>query len=203
MKSKYLYLATFLLTIISVSMSAQQFQLNSAGYFNNQGVDVMAFNDFYPEGHQGGVSVLMNGHRIATNGDIRMEATPGQWQPVPKQLSRKIEGNSIVTTLCFPDSARHLTGFNPMVYPDYVFNYTVKTEAQGNSIVVMVDIDKPVPAELQGKVGFNLEFFPGWLFGKPELLTFPFLWQQTEYVLGGGSSHYMFLALAAQQMSRN
>lgn len=167
MKSKHLFLATFLLTIISVSMSAQQFQLNSAGYFNNQGVDVMAFNDFYPEGHQGGVSVLMNGHRIATNGDIRMEATPGQWQPVPKQLSRKIESNSIVTNLCFPDSARHLTGFNPMVYPDYVFNYTVKTEAQGNSIVVTVDIDKPVPAELQGKVGFNLEFFPGWLFGKP------------------------------------
>jgi len=31
----------------------------------------------------------------------------------------------------------------------------------------------------------------------PELLEFPFLWQQTEYVLGGGSSHYMFLALAA------
>mgnify|MGYP003398985735 CR=1 FL=1 len=33
----------------------------------------------------------------------------------------------------------------------------------------------------------------------PELLTFPFLWQQTEYVLGGGSSHYMFLVLAAKQ----
>lgn len=30
----------------------------------------------------------------------------------------------------------------------------------------------------------------------PELLEFPFLWQQTEYVLGGGSSHYMFLVLA-------
>lgn len=34
----------------------------------------------------------------------------------------------------------------------------------------------------------------------PELLTFPFLWQQVEYVLGGGSSHYMFLVLAAQQL---
>ena len=34
----------------------------------------------------------------------------------------------------------------------------------------------------------------------PELLTFPFLWQQTEYVLGGGSSHYMFLVLAAEQL---
>ena len=34
----------------------------------------------------------------------------------------------------------------------------------------------------------------------PELLEFPYLWQQTEYVLGGGSSHYMFLVLAAQAM---
>ncbi|MCR4766218.1 MAG: glycoside hydrolase family 9 protein [Bacteroidaceae bacterium] len=167
MKSKCLLASAFLMTIFVINTSAQQFKLNTSGYFNNQGVDVMAFNDFYPEGHQGGVSVLMNGHRVATNGDIRMEATPGQWQPVPKQLSRKIEGNRIVTTLCFPDSARHLTGFNPMVYPDYVFNYTVTTEAQGTSIVVTVDLDKPVPQELLGKVGFNLEFFPGWLFGKP------------------------------------
>lgn len=37
----------------------------------------------------------------------------------------------------------------------------------------------------------------------PELLEFPFLWQQTEYVLGGGSSHYMFLVLAAQQLLEN
>ena len=25
------------------------------GYFTNQGVDVIAFEDIYPEGHQGGV----------------------------------------------------------------------------------------------------------------------------------------------------
>ena len=37
----------------------------------------------------------------------------------------------------------------------------------------------------------------------PELLTFPFLWQQTEYVMGGGSSHYMFLVLAARQLLEN
>jgi len=34
----------------------------------------------------------------------------------------------------------------------------------------------------------------------PELLVFPYLWQQVEYVMGGGSSHYMFLVLAAQQV---
>ena len=168
MKQKWILVAVGIFT--AMTATAQDFKLNASGYFNREGVDVMAFNDFYPEGHQGGVSVLMNGHRIATNGDIRMEATPGQWQPVPKQLSRKIEGNAIVTTLCFPDSSRHYTGFNPMAYPDYVFTYTVRTEAQGSGILVTVDIDKPVPQQLLGKVGFNLEFFPGTLFGKPWMM---------------------------------
>ena len=34
-----------------------------AGYFTNQGVDVIAFEDIYPAGHQGGVSILMHGER--------------------------------------------------------------------------------------------------------------------------------------------
>jgi hypothetical protein len=33
----------------------------------------------------------------------------------------------------------------------------------------------------------------------PELKDFPFLWQQGEYVLGGGATNFMFLALAAEQ----
>ncbi len=153
--------------LLTAAAHAQTFQLNEHGYFNAGGTDVMVFSDFYPEGHQGGVCVIMNGQRIATNGDIRMEATPGQWQPVPKQLSRKVEGNRIITTLCYPDSSRHLTGFNPMVYPDYQFTYTVTVEPQGKNILVNVDLDKPVPDFLLGKVGFNLEFFPGLLFGQP------------------------------------
>ncbi|MCR4583975.1 MAG: glycoside hydrolase, partial [Prevotella sp.] len=155
------------LLLMAQLTTAQTFRLNESGYFNAGGTDVMVFSDFYPEGHQGGVCVIMNGKRIATNGDIRMEPTPGQWQPVPKQLSRKVEGNRIVTTLCYPDSSRHLTGFNPMVYPDYQFTYTVTVEPKGKNILVNVDIDKPVPDFLLGKVGFNLEFFPGELFGKP------------------------------------
>lgn len=151
-------------------MTAQEFKLNPDGYFNCEGVDVMAFSDFYPEGHQGGICVIMNGQRVATNGDIRLEATPGQWQPVPKQLKRTQDGNAIVTTLCYPDSSRHLTGFNPTLYPDYQFNYQVKAESQGGSIIVTVDLDKPVPDFLLGKVGFNLEFFPGSLFGKPWMM---------------------------------
>jgi len=36
----------------------------------------------------------------------------------------------------------------------------------------------------------------------PELLDFPFLWQQMEYCLGGASSHYMFMVLAVKDMLR-
>ena len=58
-------------------LPAQTFELTPDLYYRQGGVDVMAFNDFYPEGHQGGVSVIMNGHRVATNGDIRLASQRG------------------------------------------------------------------------------------------------------------------------------
>lgn len=37
----------------------------------------------------------------------------------------------------------------------------------------------------------------------PELLEFPFLWQQLEYVLGGGSSRFLFLTLAVRSLTKD
>lgn len=161
-----------LFLLLPGALSAQQFVLTPQGYFRYQGVDVMAFDDIYPEGHQGGVSVIMHGNRIATNGDIRLEPTPGQWQPVPKQLSRQLDtdGNSITARLAYPDSSRHLGGFNPMIYPDLQFAYTVSVRGEGESVIVTVDLDRPVPDRFIGKAGFNLELFPGALFGKPWIM---------------------------------
>jgi hypothetical protein len=167
---RIILLTALLAAVLPCGIQAQDFRLNASGYFNRDGVDVMAFNDFYPEGHQGGISVLMHGHRVASNGDIRFEPTPGQWQPVPKQLSRKVEGDRIVTTLCYPDSSRHFTGFNPMIYPDVQLTYTVTLEPSGKGFLVTVDLDRPVPEVLAGRAGFNLEFFPGALFGKPWIM---------------------------------
>lgn len=152
--------------------SAQSFSLQKSGYFMNYGINVMAFDDIYPEGHQGGVSLIMNGKRLATNGDIRLEATPGQWQPVPKQLDRKLNlaDNQIVTRLCYPDSARHLRGFNPMIYPDLQLKYTVSVKGTDKGVVITVDLDSPIPAKYKGKVGFNMELFPGELFGESWLM---------------------------------
>src|SRR5688500_2093738 len=58
--------------------------LNKQEYLEYQGVNVMLAHDFYPEGHQGGVGIIQNDQRVATNGDIRLEPTPGQWSPIPK-----------------------------------------------------------------------------------------------------------------------
>ena len=161
-----------ILTVLSVTviLDAQEYRLNEKGYFNYEGIDAMAFDDFYPEGHQGGISFIMNGKRVATNGDIRFDETPGQWQPVPKKTGRTIEGQKIITTLCYPDSSRHETGFNPMVYPDVNLSYTVSLEPSGKGFLVTVDLNQPIPEELIGKAGFNLEFFPGELFGKPWIM---------------------------------
>lgn len=144
------------------------FHLNSLGYFENGGVNVMAFQDFYPEGHQGGVVILMHGMRLASNGDLRLDETPGQWQPVPKLNSRQVDtaGQRITALLSYPDPALNRKGFNPIVYPDLELDYTINTRAEGNSIIISVDLAEPIPDEFCGKVGFNLELFPGWLFGK-------------------------------------
>jgi hypothetical protein len=37
----------------------------------------------------------------------------------------------------------------------------------------------------------------------PELKTWPFFWQQTEYVLGGGTADFLLLALAADKLFNN
>ena len=138
------------------------------GYFRKGGVNVMAFDDFYPAGHQSGVSIIMHGKRIATNGDVRFEQTPAQWQPVPKQDKRIVEAEKsrIVTKLHYPDKENHLRGFNPMIYPDAELEYRVAVEAKGESVVVTVNLEQPVPEEFAGKACFNMELFPGELFGK-------------------------------------
>lgn len=153
--------------------SKKGFILNTGlGYFQNHGVDVMAFSDFYPAGHQSGVSILMHGNRVATNGDLRFEQTPGQWQPLPKQGERKLdaENNTISTSLHYPDMDAHLKGFNPLIYPDYEFDYQVSVRGEGDAVIVTVDLDKPIPEEYVGKMCFNMELFPAALFGKPWIM---------------------------------
>jgi endoglucanase len=162
------FVAQVFVLIPAAAFAADDFRLNAQEYFERPGVNVMYGQDYYPEGHQGGLSIIMHDERIASNGDVRLEASPGQWSPIPKPGKRvaNTATQEIRVALSFPDAERDRKGFNPIVYPDLKLDYTVRARPEGESIRVSVDFDTPVPKEWVGKVGFNLELFPGLLFGK-------------------------------------
>src|SRR5688572_33214883 len=160
--------AVLAMSSMSTIAFADDFKLNSQEYFERPGINVMYGQDYYPEGHQGGLSVIMHDERIASNGDVRLEPSPGQWSPIPKPGKREVDATTqeIRVALAYPDAERDRKGFNPILYPDLKLNYTVRARPQGESIRITVDFDAPIPKEWVGKVGFNLELFPGLLFGK-------------------------------------
>ena len=135
---------------------AQDFRLNDKEYFESAGAGVMVYSDVYPEGHQGGVTLVLNGHRRAGNGDVKFEVSQGQWQGLPRRRSRTVDPDrqEIRVVQSYPDSSKHMAGFNPSLYPDFAFNYTVTVKAEGDHVVLTVDLDKPVPPTFAGKVGF-------------------------------------------------
>jgi hypothetical protein len=149
--------------------AAPVLQLNELEYLEMPGLNVMLAHDYYPEGHQGGVGVIQNGLRVATNGDLRLDRTPGQWQPVPKVIGKRVVDRAtgeISVRLEYPDESKNRKGFNPVEYPDLRFAYTVRVRPEGRAFRILVDLDAPLPDAWIGRVGFNMELFPGILFGK-------------------------------------
>jgi len=142
--------------------------LNELEYLEMPGLNVMFAQDYYPEGHQGGVNIIQNGLRVASNGELRLSRTPGQWQPLPKLGIRVADRarQEIRVHNEYPDPARNRKGFNPIDYPDFQFSYVVCVRPEGRSFHVLVNLDRPLPPAWEGKVSFNLELFPGILFGK-------------------------------------
>jgi hypothetical protein len=173
MKSRTGFTLAALWSLASLALAAEPAQpeglaVNEQEYLEMRGLNVMLAHDYYPEGHQGGVGVIQNGLRVATNGDLRLSPTPGQWQPIPVVGPRKVNRatQEISVQLSFPDEKRNRTGFNPINYPDLKLRYTVTVKPDGQAFRIRVDLDQPLPAEWVGRVGFNLELFPGILFGK-------------------------------------
>ena len=73
-------------------------------------------------------------------------------------LSRIVDSvnNEISIPCSYPDSSRMRKGFNPIIYPDLQLKYNVRVKAEGKSFTIIVDLEKPVPAEWIGRVGYNL-----------------------------------------------
>ena len=66
-----------------------------------------------------------------------------------------------------------------------------------NSLLVAYGVNRADWSFIPGGVGSGTALIrPDY----PEMKTWPFLWQQTEYVMGGGATNYMFLVLAADKI---
>ena len=185
--SKNYYAITIVLVLsLGIAVIANEsagLQINEHEYFEMQGLDVLVFQNDYTDGHQGGIEIIQHGNRVATCGNIRLSVSPGQWQPLPRIGSPKDEQNKnpnhnpesreinkaeneISINCKYPFKKRDEKGFNPIIYPDLEIDYQVKVKARGNSIIITVDLQEPIPEKWIGKVGFNLELFPGNLYGK-------------------------------------
>jgi hypothetical protein len=142
--------------------------LNDQEYLEMRGLNVMLAHDFYPEGHQGGVGIIQNGERVATNGDLRLSPTPGQWQPTPAVGTRQVDRatGEISVHMRYPNEKLDRKGYNPIAYPNLKLGYTLRVRPDGTAFRIMVDLDQPLPPDWVGRVGFNLELYPGILFGK-------------------------------------
>jgi endoglucanase len=125
--------------------------LNDAGYYEAPAVNVLVFSNWYDglfaDSKISGVEIIQQGERIATNGDIRLSATPGQWDAIGRLVDRKIDAATGAVTVT-------------LEYPDHKWRYRVRSERRGGAVAVSVLLDTPVPAALAGKAGFNLEFLP-------------------------------------------
>ncbi|MDN4503544.1 glycoside hydrolase family 9 protein [Alteromonadaceae bacterium BrNp21-10] len=141
--------------------SKEPVKLNELDYFEHQGVNVLVFSNWYnglfSDSKMSGIELIHHGVRTATNGDVRLNATPEQWDAIPAFKERRVdrENNSIEAFL---------------TYSDYQFDFSIKAQSVKDGIKISVNLPTPVPAALAGKVGFNLEFLPASYFEKAFLM---------------------------------
>ena len=72
-------------------MANPHWKLNPLQYYEAPGLCAYVFHSRYPEGKQGGIEITQHGERIATNGDLRLEPTPGQWAQIPVVEERQVD----------------------------------------------------------------------------------------------------------------
>lgn len=160
---KHLKLISLVVLLLAVCEhgSSQNLKLNDLEYFEAQGVNILVYNNLFTGGFNdeknAGIELIHHGVRTAQGGAVRLSSTPEQWDLVPAISSRKVdhESKSIESVLR---------------YEDFDFDSRVVVTAKGNAVEISVYLDKPIPAALEGKAGFNLEFLPSKYWGKTFLM---------------------------------
>jgi hypothetical protein len=155
-----------LLSIVSLLLLpgntfGQKLQLNDLEYFETQGVNVLVYSNQYNgmffDEKTAGVEIIHHGVRTSTGGAVRLQNTPEQWDLVPSVSDRKVDRANKTISVA-------------LNYKNYDFNSTISVTAKDNGVEINVFLDKPLPKELEGNAGFNLEFLPSAYFEKTYLM---------------------------------
>jgi endoglucanase len=164
-KSLFKGLLVFFLSIIYFlnvnNAFGQKLQLNDLVYFETQGVNVFVFSNQYNgmffDEKTAGIEIIHHGVRTSTGGAIRLQNTPEQWDLVPSLVDRKVDpANKTINV--------------ELNFKDYNFNPKISVTAKDDGVEISVYLDKPLPKELEGNAGFNLEFLPASYFEKTYLI---------------------------------
>jgi endoglucanase len=125
--------------------------VTSKGYLDAPGVSVMLYDDNYSpiffDQKDAAMQIILHGHRVATNGSVRLSPTPEQWDPIPHLIARQAD-------------KEHGRLTASVSYPQYNFHYHVVVAAEPGGWRVSVNLDEPLPRALVGRAGFNLELLP-------------------------------------------
>jgi len=143
------------------SGQGNKLKLNDLEYFETPGLNVFVFsnqyNGYFFDEKTAGIELIHHGVRTATNGAVRLSATPEQWDFVPALINRRVDkkNNSIELLLN---------------YKEYNFDSKIVVTAKDQGVMIDVFLDKPLPKELEGHACFNLEFLPSAYFEKTYLM---------------------------------
>lgn len=146
-----------LLSAVALQANSQSLKLNDLEYFEERGVNLLVYSNLYNGGFcdekLAGLEIVQRGERIATGGGVRFMNTPEQWDIYAMMTGRTVnrEQNYIEVDLN---------------YENYDFAYKLRVTPKDKGALVQIYLDKPVPENLVGKAGMNLEFFPASYFGK-------------------------------------
>lgn len=135
--------------------------LNDSSYFETRGLNYFVFSNKYDamfdDSKISAVEIIHHGLRTATNGDVRLNPTPGQWDKLPVFINRTVD-----------KAAKRIDV--SLEYPQYAFAYTLTGEARDGGFYLSISTDKALPDSLVGVAGLNMEFFPPVFFGHSYLM---------------------------------
>jgi len=158
---RYLPIAAAVLILASCSSSVGDLTLGDEEYFSRQGVNVLVysnpFNGGFNDEKDSGIEIIHHGVRTVQGGAVRLNVTPEQWDLVPQLTFRNVDKEKGTIEV-------------GLKYDEYDFESRVLVAAKGPAVEISVILDKPVPEELEGEAGFNLEFLPSQYWNKAYLI---------------------------------